>query len=135
MHPDHDIIRRYHQLFNDRLLKDAAALVADSCQFTHLPARARTTGPGGYLALAEEWLTAAPDAHTTVEQIDTLGPGHYRVHLIGRGHRVGAFDFGSTVRVGGDGKPFEFRATQELRIENGRITVATLTFDRADLAR
>jgi hypothetical protein len=122
-------------LFNERKLRDAAALVADTCAFTHLATRAHASGPRGYLAIAEEWLRAAPDAHTTVESIETLGPGHYRVQLVGRGHRTGEFELGSAVRTGGDGKAFELRATQEIRIADGRITAAILAFDRGDLAR
>jgi ketosteroid isomerase-like protein len=132
---DHDIIRTYYDHFNRRRLKDAAALVAPTCQFTHLTTRMHATGPGGYLAIAEEWLRGAPDAVAAVEAIETLGPGRYRVTLVGRGHRTGDFDMGSTVRIGGDGKPFEFRAVQEVRIEDGRIVEAVLAYDRAALAR
>jgi ketosteroid isomerase-like protein len=134
---DHDssaaaLIRRYHDFFNQRRLHDAAALVAHDCEFEHTATRERVRGPRGYLAIAEQWLRAVPDAKTTVEGIEALGNGRYRVHLAGEGHRLGAFEVGAT-SVHGDGKPFRFTAVQEITIADGRIASARLTYNRDDV--
>jgi steroid delta-isomerase-like uncharacterized protein len=130
---DHAVIRRYYELFNARQLEDAAALVSDDCTFEHTPTRNRAVGRRGYLAMATDWLNAFPDASVKVEKIVTLRPTVYQVTLRGRGHRDGEFELSGRVRVPPDGKAFEFVATQEMHIVDGRITASTLSYNRAEL--
>jgi hypothetical protein len=132
---DMALIRRYHDLFNERRLHDAAALVASDCTFVHVPTRGRATGPAGYLLLASQWLEAAPDAHTTVLSITLLDEGRYYVVLRGSGRRVRTSAPKVVARGKGDGAAFEFTAVQDVWIRDGQLALATLTYDTVALVR
>ena len=128
------LIRQYYDLFNNRRLDDAAALVAADCTFVHVPTRERATGPAGYLLLATEWLSAAPDAHTAIVSITPLDEGRYCVVLRGTGHPAKRGKFSPRVPVSGDTPSFQFTAVQDVWIRDGQFASATLTYDMLALS-
>jgi steroid delta-isomerase-like uncharacterized protein len=131
---DESLLRRYYALFNERSLTEASDLVAPDCVFDHVPSKERTDGPEGYLALAERWLRASPDIQSTVEDISQIEAGVYRVRLVIQGTFAGAFEPSSSIGVAGEGRSFTLRATQRVRIRDGKIAASRLTYARQDLA-
>ena len=126
---DMAVIRQYYDLFNNRRLDDAAALVAADCTFVHVPTRERATGPAGYLLLASGWLAAAPDAHTAIVSITPLDEGRYCVVLRGTGHRTQHVEVTPRRPVSSDSPSFQFTAVQDVWIRDGQFASATLTYD------
>jgi ketosteroid isomerase-like protein len=131
---DQEVLRRYYALFNERRFQEASLLVGPDCTFEHMPTKEHAHGPRGYLMMSEEWLRAVPDLMTTVDDITTIEPGVYRVHITIRGTRTGTFEVPRTAsKVAGDGRPFAIRATQRVRVHDGRIVSSRLTYDRNEL--
>lgn len=127
------VLRRYYDLFNARKLKEAARLVAPDCEFEHVPTKAQAHGPRGYVALAEDWLRRVPDAVSTVESIQPLEPGIYRVRVVMSGTLSSDVERGRDASAAGRGRRFETRATQRIRVQDGLIVSARLAYDPSEL--
>jgi ketosteroid isomerase-like protein len=127
------VLRQYYALFNERRLAEAAALVAADCAFEHVQSKAAAQGPAGYLALTEAWLRAAPDMASTIEEIQDIEAGVYRVVVVIRGTLTAPFEPSSNLRVAGDGRSFTLRATQRVRIRDGQIAASRLAYAPQEL--
>ena len=84
--------------------------------------------------MAEDWLRAIPDATSVVEDIQEIKPGIYRVRITISGTRVGDVQTPSGLPLAGDGQSFSVAATQRVRIQDGLIVSARLTYDQHRLA-
>lgn len=127
------LIRAHYDDFNARQLQAAAARF-------HADARVENStgqiacGADGFLALAQEWLTAFPDVRLIVESIRPRGAGMYEAEFEAQGTHCGTLAFGSwsfrpsRVRV-------RIPARELFQIEDGRIRLASLSFDLQDLIR
>jgi hypothetical protein len=127
------VLHQYYAFFNERRLTEAAQLVAPECEFDHVQSKAQARGPEGYLALSEAWLRAAPDVTSTVEDVQEIASGVYRVVVAIRGTLTAPFEPSSNLRVAGDGRSFTLRATQRVRIRHGRIVASRLAYAPQDL--
>jgi hypothetical protein len=121
---DLTVLRQYYTLFNERRLTEAAQLVAPECEFEHVQSGAQARGPEGYLALSEAWLRAAPDLTSTIDEIQEIDRGVYRVVVVIRGTLTAPFEPSSNLRVAGDGRSFTLRATQRVRVSGGQIAAS-----------
>jgi len=132
--PDHPVIRRYYECYNDRHFRDGAALFAPDAVLDHAPyGRLGTRGPAGYLESAERSVVAFPDAHIDVLGVEAHGESTFDVDLVATGTHRGMLDLGTYGRFEATGVFVRVRHRELLEIRDGLITLASVTLDVADL--
>jgi predicted ester cyclase len=108
-------VRAFYDFWNtgdEALLKDAIAP-----NFTdHTLPPGRPQGPQGPAFASRQFRAAVPDLRVTVEKMIVAGD-NVTVHTSFAGHFTGRYG-----QTQGKGQPISFRATDLVKIENGRIT-------------
>jgi CheY-like chemotaxis protein len=125
-------IRRLYDLFNDRRFAEAAAMFEDGMRgLEHPLLRA------GYIAFANGWVGAFPDAWMTVVSIEPNDgeDEQYDAQVMGVGTHLGDLSLagGEILRTAKRRLRIPIRHT--IRFGHDRIASSTLSFDAADLAR
>ena len=127
------LIRAYYEDFNTRRLPAAAARFHPEARIENTTGQV-ARGGGGFLLLAQQWLTAFPDGRLLVESIRPRGDGMYDAELVAEGTHSGPLAFGS----------WSFRpskvhvripARELFQIEDGQFRLASLSYDLQDLVR
>src|SRR5687768_4185991 len=93
------IARRYYQLFNERWLDEAAAMVDGQAIYYYLPTRQRFIGRAGFHAVMGMWLTAFKDAQLRIVSALELNDHSVQVEFIGEGTHTGDLALGDTLCV------------------------------------
>jgi len=129
------VARRYYDLFNDRQLDEAAALVDPQAAFHYIPTRQRLIGRAGYRALCAAWLNAFADARLDITSITVLNDHTVQVEFIGRGTHTGELVLGEAIIEGATGTAAQLPFTDLLEIRRGIIVSAELDFDVEEMRR
>ena len=132
---DDEVIHAYYEHFNARRLTAAAALLADDAHLEHEHLDMVGHGGDSYGRFARRWLDAFPDLQLTIERIDHVRDEWHEVYLLGEGTHEGDFDMGPLGVVKATHRAGRMRLRHLLRVQNGRITSSTLSFDTNDLIR
>lgn len=129
------VARRYYDLFNRRLLDEAALLVNSHAVFLYPHTKEHLIGRAGYRELTRMWLTAFPDGRIEIESLH-VDAGHIvRVELLGRGTHTGPLAFGGPLSLAPTGRNAELPLTEALDIHDGQIVDAWLRFDVQEMLR
>jgi predicted ester cyclase len=128
------IARLYYQLFNERRLDEAGALIDPQAVFHYLPTRQRLVGRAGYRALAAAWLNAFEDAQLDVQSIRLDGP-IVDVEFTGRGTHTGDLVLGEAMSLPATGRSTQLPFHDRLEVRDGLIVSAELDFDVDEMKR
>jgi predicted ester cyclase len=132
--PQHPVIRQYYECYNERRFQEGAALFAPDAVLDHAPyGRLSTRGSAGYLESAERSVVAFPDAHIEVLAVDAHGETTFDVDLVATGTHRGFLDLGTYGGFEATGVFVRVRHRELLEIKDGKITLASVTLDVADL--
>ena len=131
--PAEDLIRAHYDDFNQRRLDAAALRFHADARIEHITGQTEH-GPGGFLVLARQWLTAFPDGQLRVERIRAERPGMYDVDLVASGTHIGTLAFGSWV-FRPSNVAVRLPARELFHIDDGAIRFASLSFDLHGLVR
>jgi len=121
-------IRRLYDFFNDRRFAEAAAMFQDSMRGFQHPLRRE-----GYIAFANGWVGAFPDAWMTVVSIEPK-PDEYDAHVMAVGTHLGDLSFANGEILRPAKRPLRIAMRNTFRFDQDRVTSSTLSFDAADLA-
>lgn len=129
------VARRYYQLFNERELDKAGALVDLQASFHYLPTKQRLLGRAGYRALAAAWLIAFEDAHLEITAVRPIDEHTVQVCFVGRGTHTGDLVLGEAMTIPATGRRAELEFIDTLEIRDGRLVRSELDFDVEELRR
>jgi len=120
-------IRRLYDFFNARRFAEGASMFLDSMRGLQHPLRRE-----GYVAFANGWVGAFPDAWMTVVSIEPKGD-QYDAYVMAVGTHLGDLSVagGEVLRPGK--RPLRIAMRHTFRFEDDRIAASTLSFDSADL--
>ena len=123
------LIRRFYDFFNDRRFADASTMFHDPMRGMEHPLRRE-----GYIAFANAWVGAFPDAWMTVVSIEPAGD-HYEAHVIVRGRHLGDLSLANGDLLRPAQRQLRIPMRHSIRFAGDRISASTLSFDAADLTR
>jgi hypothetical protein len=129
------IARRYYQLFNERRLDEAAAMVDGQAIYHYLPTRQRFIGRAGFHAVIGLWLTAFKDAQLEIVSALELNDHSVQVEFLGKGTHTGDLVLGDSLCVPATGRHAELPFRNLLEIHNGIIIGVELDFDVEEMKR
>ena len=123
-----------YENFNFRRVDESAEWVARHCEWLDVPSGTMFLGPEGYLAFAQKWLDAFPDAWLEVTSV--IGRGDRVVsELIARGTHGGPLIGPTEQIIEATGRHVEMRCSEVLEIENGQIVRARFYYDALTVLR
>jgi CheY-like chemotaxis protein len=122
-------IRRLYELFNDRRFAEAAAMFQDGMRGLRHPLRR-----DGYVAFANGWVGAFPDAWMTVVSIEPKDD-EYEARVMAVGTHLGDLSFANGDILRPAKRPLRIAMSHAIRFGGDRIASSTLSFDAADLTR
>lgn len=127
------LIRGHYEDFNGRRLEAAAARFHSDARIENITGQV-ACGGDGFLLLAQQWLTAFPDARLLIESIRPRGAGMYDVEILAEGTHTGTLSFGSwSFRP--SNAHVRIPARELFQIDAGQFRLASLSFDLQDLVR
>jgi CheY-like chemotaxis protein len=122
-------IRRLYDFFNDRRFAEAAAMFHDNMRGFQHPLRRE-----GYIAFANGWVGAFPDAWMTVVSIVPQST-EYHAHVMAVGTHLGDLSFANGEILRPAKRPMRIAMRNTFRFDEDRIVSSTLSFDSADLTQ
>jgi CheY-like chemotaxis protein len=123
-------IRRLYDFFNDRRFAEAAAMFQDGMRGIQHPLRRE-----GYIAFANGWVGAFPDAWMTAVSIEPQGEAEYVANVMAVGTHLGDLSFANGDVLRPAKRPLRIAMRHTIRFAGDRIASSTLTFDSADVTR
>lgn len=120
-------------LWNNRDLDEIMRLATEDAECVQVPFDATYSGPAGFRALMQGWLTAFPDGRAEVRRVIADENGAV-IEYIGRGTQTGPLT-GPAGTIPATGQPAELRLCDVLEIEQGRVRRVRSYFDSATLMR
>jgi steroid delta-isomerase-like uncharacterized protein len=127
------LARSLYEHFNARELDQAAALVADDCEWLDVASGAVFDGPKGYLEFDNGWLTAFPDGKLEVTNVVCEGD-MVVTEFTGHGTQTGPLK-GSAGAIPASGKKVDLKCLEVLQIRGGKIARARMYYDSGSLLR
>ena len=127
--------RRYYQLFNERQLNQAVAMVDAQAIYYYLPTRQRFIGHAGFHAVMGLWLRAFENAQLEIVSALTLNDHSVQVEFLGKGTHTGDLVLGESLCVPATGRTAELPFRNLLEIHNGIIIGVELDFDVEEMKR
>ena len=129
------IARRYYQLFNERRLNEAVAMVDAQAIYYYLPTRQRFIGHAGFHAVMGLWLQAFENAQLEIVSALNLNDHSVQVEFLGKGTHTGDLVLGDSLCVPATGRTAELSFRNLLEIHNGIIIGVELDFDVEEMKR
>jgi CheY-like chemotaxis protein len=123
-------IRRLYDFFNDRRFAEAAAMFHDGMRGIEHP-----LGREGFIAFANGWVGAFPDAWMTVVSIEPQQAGEYHANVMAVGTHLGDLSFANGEVLRPAKRPLRIAMRHTIRFAADRIASSALSFDSADLTR
>jgi hypothetical protein len=131
---DERLIAAYYACFNERRFTDAVQLFAADATVEHIPlVRPQRRGPAAYVAFAEHWTRAFPDAVIAVQRVTPRTDSMLEVDLLARGSHQGALIIGPGLAFKPAGVTAIVRLRELLEIRDGKIVFASLSLDVQDV--
>jgi predicted ester cyclase len=129
-----DIVRRYYDLFNARLLDETERLIAPDALF-HYPEMAhQLVGKAGHRALSDMWLTAFPDLRLNMLSARANGNHSLVTHSMACGTHRGLLQLGE-MSVSATGRRMRVEFQHVMQVIEGRIRDVVLQLDVEELVR
>jgi steroid delta-isomerase-like uncharacterized protein len=127
------MVRAAHEAFNLRDFARSRELTASDCIMTIIATGQELHGPDGMIQYLEGWVSAFPDAHTTVSNIIVDGQ-RVAIEFRGQGTHTGVFQT-PMGDISPTGKSIDVPFCEVWEVVDGKITSAHSYFDAATFMR